>query len=126
VQEEHYTLAIEARDIYLYVRSSGVRTRATVTAMTMEIFDAALGKGLSKVLIDVRELEGRLRVLDRYFIVTDVFQRLRGQGVQKAAIVDEQASPLHRWFLEAVAVNRGFNLRVFADKQDALEWLESS
>jgi hypothetical protein len=74
VQEEHYTLAIEARDIYLYVRSSGVRTRATVTAMTMEIFDAALGKGVSKVLFDVRELEGRLGALDSYFVVTDVFQ----------------------------------------------------
>jgi hypothetical protein len=52
-----------------------------------------------------------------------VFQKLRGKGIQKAAIVDEQASPLHRWFLETVAVNRGFNLRILTDQQKALEWL---
>jgi hypothetical protein len=123
VQGEQYTLAIEAKGDYLYVRSRGVRTRATVTAMTMEIFDAALAKALSKVLIDVRELEGRLGVFDSYLIVTEVFQKLRGKGIQKAAIVDEQASPLHRWFLETVAVNRGFNLRILTDQQKALEWL---
>jgi CHAD domain-containing protein len=124
MQREHYTLAIEAKGDYLYVRSHGLRTRATVTAMTMEIFDAALAKALSKVLIDVRELEGRLGILDSYFVVTDVFQKLRGKGIDKAAIVDESVSPLRWWFLETVAVNRGFNLRIFADQQKALEWLK--
>jgi hypothetical protein len=54
MQREHYTLAMEARGDHLFVRSRGVRTRATVTAMTMEIFDAALAKALSKGFIDVR------------------------------------------------------------------------
>jgi hypothetical protein len=123
MQGEHYTFAIEARDVCLYVRSSGVRTRATVTAMTMEIFDAALAKGLSKVLVDVRKLEGRLGILDSYLAVTDVFQRLRGKGMRKAAIVDQQISSIRGWFIETLARNRGFNLRVFTDQEEAVEWL---
>ncbi len=124
MHQEHYTLAIEAKGDHLFARASGVRTRATVTAMTREIFDAALANRLSKALIDVRELKGRLGILDSYLVVTEVFQKLRGKGMRKAAIVDEQAPSLHGWFLETVARNRGFNFRVFADQEDALEWLE--
>jgi hypothetical protein len=106
------------------VRASGVRTRSTVTAMTMEIFDIALDNRLSKVLVDVRELKGRLGILDSYLLVTEVFDKLRGKGMRKAAIVDEQVSSFREWFLETVARNRGFNFRVFTDQEDALKWLE--
>ena len=125
MEQEDYKLAIEARGDHLYVRASGVRTRATVTAMTLEIFDTAVTRSLTKVLIDVRELEGRLGMLDSYLMVTEVFQKLRWKGVHKAAIVDEQASSFRGWFLETVARNRGFNIRVFADQEEAREWLES-
>jgi hypothetical protein len=123
--EKHYALAIEARDGYLFVVARGVRSRATVTEMTMEVFEVAIEHRVSKVLIDVRELEGRLGILDSYLLVTDVFQKLRGQGVCKAAIVDRQVSSFRGWFLETVALNRGFNLRMFADQKEALEWLQS-
>lgn len=119
----HYTLAIENKGDHLFVRSSGIRTRDTVTAMTMEIFNAALAHSLSKALIDVRKLKGRLGILDSYLIVTEVFQKLRGKGIRKAAIVDERVSSLRWWFLETVAVNHGFNFRVFDNQEDALEWL---
>ncbi len=125
MDQKHYTLAIEAKDDHLFARASGVRTRATVVALTKEIFDATVANGLSKALIDVKELEGRLEVLDNYLMVTDVFQKLRGKGVNKVAIVDERAPSLQGWFLETVARNRGFNIRIFADHEDALEWIES-
>ena len=121
---ERYTLAIEAKGGHLFARASGLRIRATVTAMTMEIFDATLANRLSKVFIDVRELERRLGILDSYLVVTEVFQKLRGKGIYKAAIVDEQVHTLRGWFLETVARNRGFNFGVFSDQEDALEWLE--
>lgn len=124
MQQKGYTLAIEVKGTHLFVRASGVRTRATVTAMTLEVFDAALANDLSKVLVDVRGLEGRLGILDNYLIVTEVFQKLRGKGVRKAAIVDAPRSSLREWFLETVARNRRFNIRVFASPDEALEWLE--
>ena len=125
MDQKHYTLAIEAKGSHLFVRARGVRTRFTVTAMTMEIFDIALDNGLAQVLVDVRELKGRLGTLDNYLLVTEVFAKLRGKGMRKAAIVDEQVSSLGEWFLETVARNRGFNFRVFTDQADALAWLDS-
>ncbi len=125
MEEKQYALAIEVGDDYLSVRASGVRTGATVAAVAMEIFDAAVDHRVSKVLIDVRELEGRLGILDSYVVVTEVFQKLRGKAIRKAAIVDRQTSSVRGWFLETVARNRGFNFRVLADEEEALEWLES-
>ena len=124
MEHKHYTLSNETKGDHLFVRASGVRTRATVTAMTMEIFDAAFANRLSKVLIDVRELKGRLGIVDSYLLVTEVFDKLRGKGVRKAAIVDEQVSSLRGWFLETVAHNRSFDIRVFTDQEEAREWLE--
>jgi hypothetical protein len=120
-----YTLVMEAQGDALLVRASGVRTRATVTAMTLEVFEAARANGLSKTLVNVTELKGRLGIVDAYLIVTEVFETLRGKGLRRAAVVDERATPVREWFLEVVARNRGFNFRVFADPQAALDWLDT-
>jgi len=124
MHQDHYTLTTEDKGSHVLVRASGFRTRATVIAMTIEIFDAILATRLSKALIDVRELKGRLGILDIYIVVTEVFQKLRGKGVRKVAIVDERVSSSRDWLIETIARNRGFNFRVFSDQEDALEWLD--
>ena len=91
----------------------------------MEVFDAAVANGLCKALIDVRELEGRLGILDSYLVVTGVFQKLRGKAMRKAAILDREVPTLGDRILETVARNRGFNFRIFGDEGEALAWLES-
>jgi hypothetical protein len=75
------------------------------------------------VLVDVRGLKGRLSTLDSYRVVTEVFQKLRGQGLLKAAILDRKAPSLRIRFIETVALNRGFNFRVFTSRDEALAWL---
>jgi hypothetical protein len=71
--------------------------------------------------VDVRTFEGRLGVLDVYLVVTELFQKLRGKE-KETAIVDRPQSAM-RGFLETVAVNRGFNIRIFTEIEDALQWL---
>ena len=122
---QEHRLSIKSRGGYLYIRASGVRTRATVTAITMQVFEAAQARGFPKVLVDVRELEGQLGILDSYLIVTQVFEQLRGKVLRKVVILDEQISSPRGWFIETVARNRGFNFRVFADLEEALAWLEA-
>jgi hypothetical protein len=73
--------------------------------------------------VDVRAFEGRLSVLDIYVLVTELFQNLRGKGIRQAAIVDKPQSAAREWFLETVAVNRGFNLRIFPEVEEARAWL---
>jgi hypothetical protein len=55
-----------------------------------------------KILIDVRELEGWLGVFDSYNLVTKDFQRFRGKGIVKVAIVDRPLPKTRDWFLETV------------------------
>lgn len=120
-----YTLSIEFGHGYLFARAHGKRTRATVTAITMEVFEVAKSRDFPKALIDVRELDGQLSVLDSYLIVTQVFEKLRGNVLRKAAILDTRMSSIRGWFIETVARNRGFNFRVFAGLQEAQAWLEA-
>ena len=115
---------MEPRGSHLFARAEGTRTRACVSAMALQIFDAALANAKPKVLVDVRRLEGRLRILDNYLLVTELFEKLRGKGLRKAAIVDRRDPSIRDWFLETVARNRGFNLRIFSDPREALDWLE--
>jgi hypothetical protein len=75
------------------------------------------------VLVDVRGLKGRLNVLDSYLVVTQVFEQLRGHGLLKAAILDSRDPSLRIRFIETVALNRGFNFRVFTSRSEALAWL---
>jgi hypothetical protein len=120
-----YKLSIKFEGDRLSARARGERTRATVTAITMAVYEAALARETPKVLIDVREMQGQLSILDSYLVVTQVFEKLRRGPLHKAAIVDVQISSRRGWFIETVARNRGFNIRVFADPEQALAWLEA-
>jgi hypothetical protein len=122
-EDKDYVLNLEDKGGYLEAIPRGKRTRETVSALTEEIAKACIEVHCSKILVDVKELEGLLKVLDSYNIVTQDFRKLRGKGIQKVAIVDQAAPGLGGWFIETVAVNRGFNLRVFSDRKLALEWL---
>ena len=120
-----YTLEVKKADNFLLFSVRGIRTRDSVMDLTKEVFQTALAAGKPKIILNVRELEGELSVLDDYYIVRDLFEQLRGKGIQKAAVIDREESPLHEWFMEVVARNRGFNFRVFSDGESAFQWLNA-
>ncbi len=121
--EPAHQLTLEIKEEYILAYGAGHRTRAAVSSLVTEIAHAAIEYKRGKILIDVRELEGRLGVVDSYSIVTEDFQRIRGKGIVKAAIVDRPLPKLREWFFETVARNRGFNLRIFENPLVALDWL---
>jgi hypothetical protein len=125
LEPDHYTLSFEVKTDYLVARASGMRTLANVKAMTQEIFEKVIANHLTKALIDVRELKGQLKILESYQLVTQVFDKLHGRGMTRAAILDRKISPTGEWFLETVARNRGYNLRIFSEHDEALQWLAS-
>jgi hypothetical protein len=45
------------------------------------------------------------------------------KGILKAAIVDRPLPLMRDWFLETVSQNRGFNLKIFDNPENALAWL---
>jgi hypothetical protein len=123
MEQQDFKLTMEEKAGYLHVYASGMRSQATVKAITMEVFKTAIAKHLTKVLIDIRELNGMFGITDIYYLVTEVLKDLREKGVDQVAVIDIRRSTRQGWFLETVAQNRGFNFRVFAADEEALKWL---
>lgn len=125
MEKQPFGLIIELKDDHLAARASGGRTRESVSTLTLQVFEAAVANQHSRVLVDVRGLKGRLSTLDSYLVVTEVFQKLRGRGLLKAAVLDSKDPGLRIRFIETVALNRGFNFRVFTSQSKALAWLRA-
>ena len=123
MEKAEFKLTMEEKENYLSVYTSGLRSPDTVKEITLKVFHAALEKGLTKILIDVRDLIGNFGVTDIYSFVTDILRDLRGKGIDQVAILDVRRSLTPGWFLEPVAQNRGINFRVFAKEDLARKWL---
>jgi len=121
-----YQITTSKREGYLLAELSGERTPSVVSAAAQELMDVCLKHGHEKLLVDVRQLRGRLGMLDVHQLVTGDFRRYRGRGLRKLAIVDWRESGGRHWFLDLLARNRGYNVRMFADPEAAAAWLTGS
>ncbi len=120
-----YALTIEKKDDVLWVTATGTRSLETVLAMSKDILAACVEKRVKKVLTDVRGLEGRLSTLDAYEIPDQHYPQMQDRSViTHNAVVDlEEFEDSYR-FYENVALNRGFNVRLFSDPNKAMAWLK--
>ena len=119
-----YDLKIKNEGSYLFVIASGKRTLESVQSISSTIKEECNAKNVNRVLVDVRKLEGRLGVLDAISLVVGHFTNIRDlRIISKAAILDSELSVERHHFLENLAVNRGFLIRMFDDEGKAKEWL---
>jgi phosphoribosylpyrophosphate synthetase len=123
MDQQEFMLTMEEKSNYLHVCTSGIRSRETVKTITIKVFNTALEKHLSKVLIDVRELLGDFGYGDIFYLVREVLKDLRGKGVDQVAVIDIHRTTRQDWFLEPVAHSYGLNIRVFNEEESALKWL---
>jgi len=120
-----YELTIEKKANVLWVTATGTRSLETVLAMSRDIVAACVENEISKVLVDVRALKGRLSTMEAYEIPDKHFPTIRDRSViTQSAIIDLKEFEHRYRFFEDVAVNRGFTLRVFSDPAEAVEWLK--
>lgn len=119
-----FKLTMEKRKDILHVMVKGERTYKALVKITEQIMEACRQNETCRALVDVRAMGGKLSTLETFKLVMLCFARLRDWRVlRKAAIVDrEDARPRYK-FLETVADNRGYNLRIFEDTAEALSWL---
>lgn len=128
IQEEQankpFILTMEKQKDILYVKTEGERTFKTLVTITEQIMEACRENDACLVLVDVRAMGSKLSIWEMFKLVTSCFARVRNRRVlRKAAIVDrEDARPRYKFF-ETVADNRGYNLRIFEDSDEALSWL---
>jgi hypothetical protein len=118
-----YQITIEPTPRYLHVRVTGENSVQTVLGYLGEVRQACVEHGLTSVLIE-EDLRGPS--LDLLNIFRMVAERTESEPmVLRLALVDK--NPEHdtarMQFAETVAVNRGVQMRVFADVADAAAWL---
>lgn len=119
-----YKLSFQKEAGYLRVNVIGERTRESVTAIAWDVLRACTEEGNSRVLVDVRQMTGRLNRVDAYDVTVLEFPKIQSAGILKmTAIVDLEEYRDRFRFFETVAINRGFNLRIFGDPDEAVIWL---
>jgi len=77
---------------------------------------------VSKALLDCRKMTGAIKILESFNVVT-YGGKMRGL-LSKLALVGREDQMLPDNFVENVAVNRGINLRLFTDLEEAIDWLK--
>jgi len=105
------------------VKASGAVKEAPLREMTRELRDAVFRHGSKRLLIDYTDA---VSFMEPY----EVFERpkiLRDLGFPadvKVAVL-YRALDEHTQFLENVYRNKSFSVRVFAERDQALSWLEN-
>jgi hypothetical protein len=88
------------------------------------VCDAALEKGLDKILVDCFALEGELSTLERYKLGCTIAEYCKSRSMNpKVATVGKL--PVIDGFAALVASNRGLIAETFTELPPALDWLNA-
>ena len=119
-----YSLNIKERKSYLYASVSGKDSMDVSIAYWKEIIDACKRLDYHKVLIE-EDLKGSPEKVDYFEFGTFMSNIVRGLHM-KIAFVDRHTNHTpDNLFCETVAVNRGVNVKVCKNIEEAEDWLSS-
>jgi len=118
-----YHLVIEEHPKYLHAAASGKNSAENVLRFLRESYEACMKHKASAVLLEM-QFEGP--ALDTGSIYSVIAQRSEtGKQMRKIAYVARPDREIAKAkFAETVAINRGVNVRLFADVAAARKWLE--
>jgi hypothetical protein len=115
-------LEIVKKEDFLHMTFSGPFSLDAAKRSVDDMVAACKKENCAKVLFDCRPMTGDLTVLDRF----DVGQYGEGRIPQSVKIAmlgrDDQILPDR--FFETVARNRGVNVTLFTETDEAIKWLK--
>ena len=119
-----YKLEIKEEPRYLHANIKGKRTTENIKEVTKEILESCIKNQYSKILIDTREFSERISNTMKIFdLASQELPDIIQKKIKKVAIVDLDGFEEDKRFFETVALNRGHNVKIFADLNKAQEWL---
>ena len=77
----------------------------------------------TKEMVDLSALTGAIGAVDIYKVVDDVIEQLVPPGALQVAIIGHENIEQETRFFETVTRNSGYNLFVFDNAEDAVNWL---
>lgn len=119
-----YRLTVEVHPTYLHARAEGPRTPENAMRALKEIHQACVEAGRRDVLVEM-SLDGPGFEASAIF---NLVEKRAPEGVKlgRIAYVENAPAATRTAFVENLAVNRGVNLKLFADVDSARKWLVAS
>lgn len=111
---------VENQGEYLFVKFTDPYQLDTIVELIKEAAAACVEENLSRALVDFREMPGKISTADRFQLGVEAASAMR--GLLKVAVVYRRSEM--NWFAETVAKNRGANLRIFSEMDEAIKWLD--
>lgn len=102
------------------IRSYGVETEEDIAGSVTSALEVYEKTGINKVIIDATQIKEVPGIIDTF----KLFSSMPRQIVQAIVATKDQVNENELIFAETVAVNRGIGLKIFYDRQDALNWLK--
>ncbi len=112
-------ITFEVRPGYLYVEGQGPGELSSTREALQTIKARADEEGLTRILINARRVQPLRKGID-YYVLGTYFAEMFGVHYRIAALYPKE---LINKFAENTAVNRGANLFVTHDDEEALDWL---
>lgn len=123
-QDQQYSLNIHPEEALLEIVAHSELTFSDLLASQGETERMAEEKGIDKVLIDARQMQSTPSLPEfisfgKTLSRSPVLKRLR------YALVGPSPSGFQLKFLRSVTHNLGFDVNLFEDRADALQWLQT-
>ena len=106
----------------LFVEISDVFDRVKAKEFIRQIFQSSQFHSLSKVLVDIRNMEGPIPTMARFELAR--FMAERQLAPVRLAVLESPDQVPDSTFFENVAGNRGIPVKVTTDLEKALDWLD--
>jgi hypothetical protein len=123
-------IKVTAEPRFLRVIASGRFTLAEAERTFLEVIDAVAINKTGKVLFDGREVSGEPTIMQRFYYSNFAARTVAryaaesGKPAPQFAYVLEEPVLDPNKFGEKVARNRGMNMKVFDNLEEAFTWLE--
>ncbi|MBI3546409.1 MAG: hypothetical protein HY081_07440 [Gammaproteobacteria bacterium] len=114
-------LTISNHGDYLLTEFCGIFSETAGKQCIDAMIAAALETNCRKVLLDCRKMTGAMPIMARFQVA--VYAAKTRETISKIALLNRAEVILPDNFVENVAVNRGVNVKVHTDFDEALRWL---
>ena len=105
----------------LVVSASGEMDNSTFHEVAMTLWDELDKHKCVRALIDYLEFTISDSIVELYDRPKELINVSGGRRLKMAGLVKEVDSNFR--FIENIYVNRGFNVRIFTDQEEAMRWL---
>lgn len=121
-----YQLAITVQEDYLHVRIEGDNTLQTVLDYTAELYLECMKRNCWKVLVEENLQGPAMSLIDVYQAASEASDKVQRPALMAFVDINPQHPQQNMEFAGKVALNRGLNIRVFANVPDAETWIRQA